>query len=196
MQIDYYYTLMSPWAYFGAPRFYAMQKKYKFKINHLPLDIMKLFPLSGGEPLGKRAEQRKAYRMMELKRWHKKLNMPINFMPKYFPPSDVSKASTIILSIEDQQKQNDISFSFLRQMWVEEKDVGDENNIREACNNLDLNFDQLLTVANTKIELYHSLAEKAAQLNVFGSPTYVVNKEIFWGQDRLDLLEEFVDKNL
>ena len=117
-------------------------------------------------------------------------------MPKYFPPSDVSKASTIILSIDDQQKQNDISFSFLRQMWVEEKDVGDENNIREACNNLDLNFDQLLTVANTKIELYHSLAEKAAQLNVFGSPTYVVNKEIFWGQDRLDLLEEFVAKNL
>ena len=164
MQIDYYYTLMSPWAYFGAPRFYAMQ-------------------------------QRKAYRMMELIRWHKKLNMPINFMPKYFPPSDVSKASTIILSIDDQQKQNDISFSFLRQMWVEEKDVGDENNIREACNSLDLKFDLLLTVANTKIELYHSLAEKAAQLNVFGSPTYVVNKEIFWGQDRLDFLEEFVDKN-
>ena len=125
-----------------------------------------------------------------------KVNMPINFTTKYFPPSDVSKASTIILSIEDQQKQNDISFLFLRQMWAEEKDVGDENNIREACNSLDLNFDQLTTGANTKIELYHSLAEKAAQSNVFGSPTYVVNKEIFWGQDRLDLLEEFVDKNL
>ena len=126
---------------------------------------------------------------------NKKLNMPINFMPKYFPPSDVSKASTIILSIDEQQKQNDISFLFLRQMWLEEKDVGDENNIKEACNSLDLNFDQLLTVAITKIELYNSLAEKAAQLNVFGSPTYVVNKEIFWGQDRLDFLEEFIDKN-
>ena len=51
MQIDYYYSLMSPWAYFGAPRFYALQKKYNFGINHLPLDIMKLFSLSGGEPL-------------------------------------------------------------------------------------------------------------------------------------------------
>ncbi len=107
----------------------------------------------------------------------------------------MSKASTIILSIDDPQKQNDISFLFLHQMWVEEKDVGDENNIREACNNVDLNFDQLSIVAKTKIELYHSLAEKASKLNVFGSPTYVVNKEIFWGQDRLDFLEEFVDKN-
>ena len=196
MQIDYYYSLMSPWAYFGAPRFYELQKKYGLIINHFPLDIMKLFSLSGGEPLAKRADQRKSYRMMELKRWHKKLNMPINFIPKYFPPSDVSKASTIILSIDDPQKQNDISFLFLRQMWAEEKDVGDKKNIREACNNLNLNFDQLLIVAEAKIELYHSLAEKAAKLNVFGSPTYVVNKEIFWGQDRLNLLEEHVNKNL
>ena len=196
MQIDYYYSLMSPWAYFGAPRLYALQKKYNFKINHLPLDIMKLFPLSGGEPLGKRAEQRKVYRMMELKRWHKKLNMPINFTPKFFPPSNVSKASTIILSVNDRQKQNEISFLLLHQMWVEEKDVGDENNIREACNNLDLNFEELLIIANTKIELFNSLAEKAAKLNVFGSPTYVLNKEIYWGQDRLSLVEEHIQENL
>ena len=117
-------------------------------------------------------------------------------MPKYFPPSDVSKASVIILSIDDEQKQNEISFLFLRQMWVEEKDVGDENNIREACKSLDLNFDHLLKLADTKITLYHSLAEKAAKLNVFGSPTYVINKEIFWGQDRLDLLEEYVNKSM
>ena len=138
MQIDYYYTLMSPWAYFGAPRFYELQTKYSFDIKHLPLDIMKLFPLSGGEPLGKRAEQRKAYRMMELKRWHKKLNMPINFTPKYFPPSDVSKASSMILSLTDPEKQNILSFSLLKYVWVEEKDIGDENNLREICNNLDL----------------------------------------------------------
>ena len=91
MQIDYYYTLMSPWAYFGAPRFYELQTKYSFDIKHLPLDIMKLFPLSGGEPLGKRVEQRKAYRMMELKRWHKKLNMPINITPKYPLPQQYPK---------------------------------------------------------------------------------------------------------
>ena len=44
MKIDYYYSLMSPWAYFGAPRFYELQKKYGFIITHLPLDLMKLFP--------------------------------------------------------------------------------------------------------------------------------------------------------
>ena len=91
---------------------------------------------------------------MELKRWHKKLNMPINFMPKYFPPTNVSKASTIILSINDQQKQNKMSFSLLRQMWVGGKDIGDEKNIIAIGNNLNLNFDELLIAADKKTELY------------------------------------------
>ena len=133
---------------------------------------------------------------MELKRWQKKLNIPINFNPKYFPPSDVTKASTIILSIEDLEKQNAISFSFLRQMWLEDKDIGKEENIIDACNNLHLNFDKLIKIADTKKIFYNSLAEKAAACNVFGAPSYVVNGEIFWGQDRLDLLEEYIKENI
>ena len=186
---------MSPWAYFGAPRFYELQKKYSFKINHLPLDIIKLFLLSGGVPLSKRAEQRKSYRIMELKRWHKKLNLPINFSPKYFPPSDVSRASSMILSLTDPEKQNYLSFSLLKYVWVEEKDVGDENNLREACNNLDIKFEKLMRKSDEKLKLYYSLAEKAASLNIFGSPTYVIDGAIFWGQDRLDLLEEYILEN-
>ena len=55
MQIDYYYSLMSPWAYFGAPRLYELQKKHGFIINHYPLDILKLFTLSGGHPTCKKS---------------------------------------------------------------------------------------------------------------------------------------------
>ena len=183
---------MSPWAYFGTPRFYTLQKKYSFKINHIPLDIMQLFPLSGGEPLGKRADQRKAYRMMELKRWKKKLNMPINFRPKFFPPSDVSKASCMILSLQDSEKQNNLSFLLLQYVWVEEKDIGDENNLIKACAYLDINFEELLKKSDEKLEYYYSLAEKAAASNIFGSPTYVIDGEIFWGQDRLDMLEDYI----
>lgn len=193
MQVDYYYTLMSPWAYFGAPRFYSLQKKYKFKINHLPLDILKLFSLSGGQPLAKRAEQRKIYRIMELKRWKHKLNMPINLSPKYFPPSNVSKASAMILSIEDQDKQNAFSFSCLENIWLNEKDIGNEKNLIDICNDLNIDHDKLLKNIDNKINLYESIAISASQKNIFGSPTYVVDKEIFWGQDRLELLEEFIN---
>ena len=195
MQVDYYYSLMSPWAYFGAPRLYKLQDKYGLKINHYPLDILKLFTLSGGIPLAKRADQRKLYRMMELKRWQKKLNLPINFMPKYFPPSDVSKASCIILSIKDPKIQNDLSFSLLQYVWVKEEDIGDQNTLIQVCKNLNLNSGDIFEQALASNKLYHSLAVEASNRNVFGSPSYVLNEEVFWGQDRLDLLEEAVVKN-
>ena len=192
MYVDYYYTLMSPWAYFGATRLYELQNKYEFKINHYPLDILKLFSLSGGEPLAKRANQRKSYRMMELKRWQKKLNLPINFVPKYFPPSDVSNASCIILSIKDPKIQNDISFSLLEYVWVKEKDIGEQSVLIEVCEKLNLNSEDMLQQALANKNLYHSLAHQAASKNIFGSPSYVLNEEVFWGQDRLDFLEEAV----
>ena len=194
MFVDYYYSLMSPWAYFGAPRFYKLQKKYGFKINHYPLDILKLFPLSGGEPLSKRSEQRKAYRMMELKRWKKKLNMPINFNPKYFPPSDTIKASCLILLTEDLELKNILSFTLLKYVWVEEKDIGDINILMDLCDQMKINSDYVNKIPENVEKLYHSLAMKAAKINIFGSPSYVLNKEVFWGQDRLDFLEEALVK--
>ena len=190
MQIDYYYTLMSPWAYLGAQRFYDLQKKYNFEIKHYPLDIIRLFSLSGGIPLAKRTEQRKIYRMMELQRWQKKLKLPLNFTPKYFPPSDVEKASCMVLSIKDSNIQNLLSFNFLKCVWIDEKDIGDVNTLIEICKNLQLNGEKILEESRGFRDFYNSLAEVAAKNNVFGSPSYVLDNEVFWGQDRLDLLEE------
>ena len=139
MQIDYYYTLMSPWAYLGAQRFYDLQNKYSFEINHCPVDVSKLFSLTGGIPLRKRSEQRKAVRMMELRRWKKKLKLPLNFNPKYFPLPDTKPASCMVLSIQDSKIKNLLSLNLLKCVWVEDKDIGDINTLIEICDNLVLN---------------------------------------------------------
>ena len=196
MQIDYYYTLMSPWAYLGAQRFYDLQNKYSFEINHYPLDISKLFSLTGGIPLRKRSEQRKAVRMMELRRWKKKLKLPLNFNPKYFPLPDIETASCMVLSIQDSKIQNSLSLNLLKCVWVEDKDIGDINTLIEICDNLGLNGNELLEQSQDCENMYHSLADTAAKCNVFGSPSYVLNDEVFWGQDRLDLLEEKILENI
>tara|TARA_B100001123_G_C14940481_1_gene879492 strand:- start:236 stop:802 length:567 start_codon:yes stop_codon:yes gene_type:complete len=185
---------MSPWAYFGAQSFYNLQKKYHFTINHLPFDILKLFNISGGLPLGKRSEQRKAYRMMELKRWQKKLQLPINFNPKFFPPSDVIKASSMILSINDENVQNLLSINFLKCLWVEEKDIGDTKTLLDICKKMNIDGLKILEKSKLFEKKYHSLSDIAAKQNVFGSPSYILDNEVFWGQDRLDLLEEKILK--
>ena len=196
MNISYYYSLMSPWAYLGSERFYRLKEKYNFSIVHYPLDIINLFSLSGGEPLSKRAEQRKVYRMMELRRWKEVLNIPINFNPKYFPPSDLIKASCMILALDNEEDQNKLAYKLLEFVWKYEKDIGNDDNLKEACVQCSLDSDKLIISQENFLEKYQSHAQLAAQRNVFGSPSYVLDDgEIFWGQDRLDLLERALQKN-
>tara|TARA_B100001123_G_C15306808_1_gene1022935 strand:+ start:1565 stop:2128 length:564 start_codon:yes stop_codon:yes gene_type:complete len=186
---------MSPWAYLGAQRFYDLQNKHNFEINHYPLDISKLFSLTGGIPLRKRSEQRKAVRMMELQRWKKKLKLPLNFNPKYFPIPNTETASCMILSIKDSKIKNFLSLDLLKCVWIEEKDIGDVKTLLKVCNNLQLDGKKILEESKNYIDYYNSLPDIAAKHNIFGSPSYVLNDEVFWGQDRLDLLEEKILEN-
>ena len=89
-----------------------------------------------------------------------------------------------------------ISFIWISEFTIFGKIFLNEKNLKKICNDLELDFDSLMKKSNEKIEYYNSLAEHAAKINVFGSPTYVINGEIFWGQDRLALLEEYIQENL
>ena len=73
--VDYYVSLNSPWTYLGSARFDAMAKKHGASVTIWPVDFGSIFAVSGGLPLPKRAPQRQAYRMMELKRWRDQLGV-------------------------------------------------------------------------------------------------------------------------
>ena len=81
-------------------------------------------------------------------------------------------------------------------VWVNEEDIGDESTLIEVCESLNLRSEEMFERASDKKKLYHSLAIEASNKNVFGSPSYVLNEEVFWGQDRLDLLEETIIKKI
>ena len=85
--IDYYASLNSPWTHLGAARIEALAAKYNATLRIYPVDFGTVFAGSGGLPLPKRAPQRQAYRLMELRRWREFLGIPINIQPKIFPPA-------------------------------------------------------------------------------------------------------------
>ena len=194
MKVYYYYTLMSPWAYLGSERFYLLKNKYDFNIIHCPLDHTTLFSLSGGLPLSKRAEQRKVYRLMELKRWKEILNLPIKIEPKNFPPSDIIIPSCMILTLNEEEDQNKLTHKLLEAIWVEDKDIGNHKILEKICIECNLDFQNLIKKQKNMLEKFKNMAPLAAKNNIFGSPTYVINDEIFWGQDRLELFERTLKK--
>lgn len=190
--IDYYFTPRSPWAYLGATRFADMVRKYGATVTVMPVDYGKVFPVSGGLPLAKRPPQRQAYRLTELRRWREYLQVPLNLQPRHVP-SDDRFVSQLIIAARQQSQDAALALAFAlgRALWAEERDINDratQEQILAACN-LDPAVMLVAAGGQAASDAFDADTEKAIALQVFGAPTYVLNDELFWGQDRLDFLE-------
>ena len=83
--VNYYLAPQSPWTYLGHQRLMNMAEQAGAQVRVIPMDLGKVFPVSGGLPLGQRAPQRQAYRFVELERFSKHLQLPLHLKPKFFP---------------------------------------------------------------------------------------------------------------
>ena len=190
--IDYFFSPQSPWTYLGHERFARIARESGATINVLPVDLGRVFPVSGGLPLAKRAPQRQAYRLVELKRFSEHLDRPLNLQPRYFPVASDDAAKLIIaVDMHDgSEAAMRIAGAILRGVWVEEKYIADPTVLQsmlEACGLAPRRLDDAQSQAVH--ERYEDDSQRAIDGGVFGAPTYVVFGEMFWGQDRLDFLE-------
>ncbi len=195
--VDYYFTPHSPWTYLGHQRFLDMIMSHQGAMNLKPVDFGKIFPASGGLPLPKRAPQRQAYRMMELKRWREHLGIPLNLEPKFFPV-DPELASLLIIAAGANRSAvaPSLAYDLMRAVWVEDRNIADADTLKAIIRAKGLPADELLAQATspeTKAT-YESFTQEALARGVFGAPTFVYRDELFWGQDRLDFLERALAK--
>jgi 2-hydroxychromene-2-carboxylate isomerase len=194
--VDYYVSLNSPWTYLGSKRFEAIAKKHNAPVSIWPVDFGSVFAVSGGLPLPKRAPQRQAYRMMELKRWRDQVGVPLTLEPKFFPANEMPAARCVI-ALRELGRMADaikLAHAVLNALWVEEKDTGDPATLREIIAGCGLDADTVIKASESPImaEKRDSYTKYAIDKGVFGAPSFVIDGEIFWGQDRLD----FVDRKL
>ncbi|HUJ86697.1 MAG TPA: 2-hydroxychromene-2-carboxylate isomerase [Burkholderiales bacterium] len=188
--VDYYFSPSSPWTYLGHRRFAQIAHKHGAQIALKPVDYGVIFPQSGGLPLGKRAPQRQAYRLMELKRWRAQLDVPLTLQPKFFPV-DASPAALAIIAAAPSgvDAQMKLAGAIMRALWAEEKNIAEPPTLRAAAAEAGLDADRLLAAAPAAKAKYDAYTQEALARGVFGAPTYVYRDELFWGQDRLDFLE-------
>ena len=194
--VDYYLSLNSPWAYLGSKRFEAIAARHGADVTIWPVDFGSVFAVSGGLPLPKRAPQRQAYRMMELKRWRAHLGVPLNLEPKFFPANE-AMAARCVIALREQGRMADairVAHAVLHALWAEEKNTADPATLRAIVAGCGLDADAVLAAAEAPAiaATREAYTKHAIEQGVFGAPSFVIDGEIFWGQDRLD----FVDRKL
>lgn len=190
--IDYYFSVLSDWAYMGGERFESLARKYDARINHMPMKLAQLYANTGGVVLQKRSTQRQEYRVVELERWRDKLGMPITLHPKYYPTDDTLAACSIIAAAQLGLDAGRLANLIHRAIWVEEQDVAEEATVRRLIGALTPSVEAVLDAARSPAaaETLERNTRQAADRGVFGSPFYILEGQIYWGQDRLDFLEE------
>ena len=192
LDIEYFFAPQSPWAYLGHQRLQDMAAAAGASIEPKPADFGRIFSVSGGLPLAKRAPQRQAYRLGELRRFSQHLGLPLNPQPAHFPvPAD--DAARLIIAVQQHDgTATALAFTgaLMRALWVQDRHIADPDTLATLLAEQGLSAQRLHDSRQPAAQqAYDANTERAIALGVFGAPTYAVNGELFWGQDRLDFLQ-------
>ena len=190
--IDYVFAPQSPWAYLGHDRFVGLARAAGATVRVMPVDLGgRIFPVSGGLPLPQRAPQRQAYRLVELRRWADWLGLPLNLHPRHFPvPAD--DAARLILAVDAADGADaalSLAGAVFKACWVEDAHIGHEATLAALLGRCGLAGERLTQSREPPAQArYDACTARALDAGVFGAPSYVIDGEIFWGQDRLDFV--------
>lgn len=197
--IEYYFSFISLWSYIGSRRLQTLAKQHNAQIIYKPVDLLHIFSVSGGLPVKQRAPQRQAYRLLEMERWRKIRDIPLVKFPNFYP-ADQSLAHRVLLAaIEEDGYDRDAVQEFARKgletVWVDEGDIADPETIKRVADAAGLDGARLLKRAESEKGLVvkeKALTKEAEAERYFGAPVYVYRGEPFWGQDRIEMLEEVI----
>ncbi len=189
--IDYFLAPQSPWTYLGHARFVAMARAAGAAVRVLPVDLGRVFPVSGGLPLGRRAPQRQAYRLVELRRFSQHLGLPLVLQPRYFPVA-ADDAARLIVAV-DQADGADAALALtgaiLAAVWAQERDIASPDVLAGLLQESGLDPARLQQASDAAVQArYDANTQLAIDAGVFGAPTYRFGGELFWGQDRLEFV--------
>ena len=189
--IDYYFSLVSPYTYLGEVVFPEIVPRHGAAVHRKPMELGKIFPQTGGLPLPKRAPARLVYRMTELKRWREYRGLPLNLEPKFFPAAEWPAAGMVIAAENQGLDSAALVNGILTAVWAEERDIADAGTLKAIAGERGLDGEALLAAADDERvkAAYGENTEQALAAGGFGAPSYVIDDELYWGQDRLDFLD-------
>ncbi len=198
--VDYYFTPVSPFAYLGHARFVAIARRHGATVAVKPINLGRVFPVSGGLPLGKRAPQRQAYRLVELEAL---VALPATCrstcIRRTFRCQATShRSGSWPRSSTAAMPRSTLAGAFGRaRVGRGARHRGRGTRLPRSRPRRDATSTRSTARADarrTSPRATTMLTQEAIDRGVFGAPTYVCGGELFWGQDRLDFLDRALAK--
>ena len=189
-RIDYYFSVLSPFSYLAGLGLEEVAARRGATIAYRPMDIMKVFAETGGVPVPQRHPSRIAYRSQELRRISARRGLAFNLQPAHWP-TDPAPASCALIAVAGAGGDaGALAHAYLRAVWAEQRDIGEAAVVDAILGENGHDAAALAPAMAAAEATYQANTEAALAAGVFGAPFYVVGDEVFWGQDRLEYLDE------
>jgi 2-hydroxychromene-2-carboxylate isomerase len=191
--IDYFMFPLSPFTYLAGNRLEEIAREAGATISYKPFALLKVFEETGTPPPAQRHESRKAYRGQELARVGRMTGMAINLQPVHWPTNPAPSCYAIIAAqAAGGGDVGGLCQCILKACWADNKDIAEDAVIRKCLEKND--FDPGLADSGmlAGAEMFARNTEEALSRKVFGAPSYLVDDQVFWGQDRLAYLRAYL----
>ena len=185
--IDFYFSIGSTYTYLSVTRIIDVEKKHQIRFNWKPFSVRAIMKEMNNIPFPKDKINKVNYMWRDIERRAEGYGFFAK-TPVPYPLSEFDLANQIaILGLDIGWGIDYIRLTYKK--WFQEtKEPAIEPSISEICNELNLNKNEIISLAKSeKInDKYKSNTDSARKNKVFGSPSFIVNNEIFWGDDRME----------
>lgn len=202
--IEYYYSIRSSFTYLGAAHINRLAKENSRRLVHKPLLLSVILPPIGAQQFADRPPLRTHYMRRDLERWAEHRGLAVELEPIHHNgPMELPSGIVIAAQrakVAGEQPDGDVdglSLALLTALWRDDRDIADEAVVAELCAASGFDPEPLIpaaTGASVQLEVERNCREAIIR-GVLGAPTYLVDGENFYGQDRLDFVQQALERS-
>ena len=192
--IDFYFDFSSPYGYFASTRIDALAAKHGRDVNWRPILLGAVFKVTGAQPLPS-LPLKGAYARKDIARCARALGVPYQF-PSRFPISGVAPARTVIWAqSQDPAQAKRLAKALYRAFFADDRDISSAETSADVAAGLGYDRGAVLAGMNEQPvkDQLKAQVDAAIEQGVFGSPYIVVDGEPFWGHDRFDHVDKWLE---
>ncbi len=189
--IDFYFVCISPWSLLGIDLLNDVAARYDRSVAYKPINVARSWRETGaGRPMGERPQVLLDYRLIEIERWAKFRGMPVDVNPKHFPVPYAPSSHLVIAARQAGADVYPLARAIMRGIWIDQRDIGDPEELARIADSVGLDGPSLVAAIDSPSVVDELEANTDGMLAAGGwsVPSYVVDGEMFYGQDRLEMI--------
>jgi 2-hydroxychromene-2-carboxylate isomerase len=186
--VDFFFDLSSPYSYLASTQMEALAQRSGARIHYRPMVLAAVFK-AASNVMPAASPPKAKWMLTDLTRWAHEYGVPF-VMSRHFPANTI-KAMRLVLVGETESKGPQVALSAFRAMWVEDRDLTQESELRRIAGDAGLDPDRALArIEDPEIkDRLKANTDEAVQRGAFGAPAIFVGDQLFWGNDRLHHVE-------